>query len=85
MSYDILLVDDEEGLRKVLALSLKDRGYGVYGAGDGQQALALFERGIGLVGVCTRKLDEAEKKVEVLVKNQEGILESRPFDERAEV
>ena len=50
-----------------------------------EQALELFERGIGLVGLCTRKLDEAEKKVEVLVKNQEGILEPRPFDERAEV
>ncbi len=44
MSYDILLVDDEEGLRKVLGMSLEDRGYSVHGAGDGQQALALFER-----------------------------------------
>jgi signal transduction histidine kinase len=44
MSYDILLVDDEEGLRKVLGLSLKDRGYSVHGAGDGEQALALFEQ-----------------------------------------
>jgi len=43
MSHDILLVDDEEGLRKVLGLSLEDRGYRVHGAADGQQALSLFE------------------------------------------
>jgi signal transduction histidine kinase len=44
MSSDILLVDDEEGLRKVLGLSLMDRGYNVHTAGDGRQALALFEQ-----------------------------------------
>ncbi len=44
MSYDILLVDDEEGLRKVLGLSLTDRGYRVHGAGNGEQALVLFEK-----------------------------------------
>ena len=42
MSCDILLVDDEEGLRKVLGLSLMDRGYTIHAAGDGYQALALF-------------------------------------------
>jgi exodeoxyribonuclease VII small subunit len=45
-------------------------------------SLSLFEKGIGLVGFCSRRLDEAEKKVEILVKNQEGMLESCPFDER---
>ena len=44
MSCDILLVDDEEGLRKVLGLSLMDRGYTIRTAGDGYQALALFEQ-----------------------------------------
>jgi signal transduction histidine kinase len=44
MSSDILLVDDEEGLRKVLGLSLMDRGYNIHAAGDGHQALALFEQ-----------------------------------------
>jgi signal transduction histidine kinase len=41
---DILLVDDEEGIRKVLGISLADRGFTVHGAGDGRQALDLFER-----------------------------------------
>jgi signal transduction histidine kinase len=44
MNNDILLVDDEEGLRKVLGLSLEDRGYRVHTAADGRQALALFDK-----------------------------------------
>lgn len=43
MSYTILLVDDEEGLRTVLGLSLEDRGYKVHTAGNGQEALAVFQ------------------------------------------
>jgi len=44
MSYTILLVDDEEGLRKVLGLSLEDKGYQVHTAGNAQEALALFQK-----------------------------------------
>lgn len=44
MSYPILLVDDEEGLRKVLGLSLEDRGYEVHMAGDGHEALTVFKK-----------------------------------------
>lgn len=43
MSYPILLVDDEEGLRKVLGLSLEDRGYEVHTAKNGQEALAVYK------------------------------------------
>jgi len=43
MTSDILLVDDEEGIRKVLGISLADRGYRVHTAADGRQALALFD------------------------------------------
>jgi signal transduction histidine kinase len=38
----ILLVDDEEGIRNVLGLSLADMGYQVHTAGGGEEALALF-------------------------------------------
>jgi signal transduction histidine kinase len=41
---DILLVDDEDGIRKVLGISLADRGYRVHTAADGRQALDLFDR-----------------------------------------
>ncbi|MGD9368161.1 MAG: response regulator [Desulfobacteraceae bacterium] len=42
MDKRILLVDDEEGIRKVLGISLADIGYEVLTAADGKQALALF-------------------------------------------
>ncbi|PKN08367.1 MAG: hybrid sensor histidine kinase/response regulator [Deltaproteobacteria bacterium HGW-Deltaproteobacteria-8] len=38
----ILLVDDEEGIRKVLGLSLADRGFKVHTAENAEKALALF-------------------------------------------
>ncbi len=40
----ILLVDDEEGIRKVLGISLADRGYRVQTAVSGEEALLLFDR-----------------------------------------
>jgi YesN/AraC family two-component response regulator len=43
-SKTILLVDDEEGIRRVLAISLEDSGYRVLPAKDGTEALKIFER-----------------------------------------
>jgi DNA-binding NtrC family response regulator len=40
----VLLVDDEEGIRKVLGISLADSGYQVLTAENGTQALELFRR-----------------------------------------
>jgi exodeoxyribonuclease VII small subunit len=45
-----------------------------------QKALELFERGVHLSRHCQRQLDEAERKVEILVKGQDGNLTSEPFD-----
>ena len=42
MDKKILLVDDEEGIRKVLGISLTDSGYKVLTAENGEQALRLF-------------------------------------------
>lgn len=42
MAYRILLVDDEEGIRKVLGISLMDSGYDVLSAASGEEALAIF-------------------------------------------
>jgi exodeoxyribonuclease VII small subunit len=47
---------------------------------DLEESLKLFEEGIRLSHFCGQKLDEAEKKVEILLKNREGILETRPFE-----
>ncbi|OGP61192.1 MAG: histidine kinase [Deltaproteobacteria bacterium RBG_13_49_15] len=42
MGERILLVDDEEGIRTVLRISLSDRGYEVFTAENGEQALDIF-------------------------------------------
>ncbi|MBW2192757.1 MAG: response regulator [Deltaproteobacteria bacterium] len=42
MTEDILLVDDEEGIRKVLSIYLMDGGYAVRTAESGEEALAIF-------------------------------------------
>ncbi len=44
MIKDILLVDDEAGIRKVLGISLADIGYTVHTAGNGEEALQVFEK-----------------------------------------
>jgi signal transduction histidine kinase len=43
MAGKILLVDDEEGIRKVLGISLEDIGYEVYLAPSGEEALQIFK------------------------------------------
>ncbi|MEW6375328.1 MAG: exodeoxyribonuclease VII small subunit [Thermodesulfobacteriota bacterium] len=45
-----------------------------------EESLKLFEEGIRLSRFCNLKLDEAEKRVEILVKGKEGILKPQPFD-----
>ena len=42
MAETILLVDDEEGIRKVLGISLQDAGYEVLAAANGEEALNMF-------------------------------------------
>ncbi|MCP4631157.1 MAG: response regulator [bacterium] len=44
MDKKLLLVDDEEGIRKVLGISLSDIGYEVFTAENGDQALEIFRQ-----------------------------------------
>ena len=44
-----------------------------------EEMLKHFEEGSKLVGVCTKKLDEVELKIEKLVK-QNGELKAVPFE-----
>jgi len=44
MDNKLLLVDDEEGIRKVLGISLSDIGYQVHTAENGEEALEIFRR-----------------------------------------
>jgi exodeoxyribonuclease VII small subunit len=45
-----------------------------------EESLRLFEEGIRLSRFCNQKLDEAEKKVEILLKGKNGALKPQPFD-----
>ncbi len=44
-----------------------------------EESLKLFEEGIRLSRFCNQKLDEAEKKVEILLKDKNGILKPHSF------
>ncbi|MBN2224627.1 MAG: exodeoxyribonuclease VII small subunit [Deltaproteobacteria bacterium] len=45
-----------------------------------EQSLKIFEEGIDLVGLLTRKLDEAEKKIETLTQTEDGSITIKDFD-----
>jgi exodeoxyribonuclease VII small subunit len=47
------------------------------------RALELFEEGVQVSRFCSSKLDEAERKVEVLIKTADGVQEM-PFSENIE-
>ena len=44
-----------------------------------EKSLTLFEEGMQLSGACRKELDEAEGKVEILLKNN-GKLQPEPFE-----
>jgi exodeoxyribonuclease VII small subunit len=45
------------------------------------RALELFEEGINISRFCNSKLEEAERKVEILVKTADGGVKEAPFSE----
>jgi DNA-binding NtrC family response regulator len=47
----VLLVDDEPGVRTVIAMMLHRAGYRVIEAGSGEEALARFEEHVGEIGI----------------------------------
>ena len=46
-----------------------------------EDSLSAFEKGVGLVKFCQQKLDEVEKKVELLVKDKEGRLKLQTLNQ----
>jgi exodeoxyribonuclease VII small subunit len=46
-----------------------------------EEALKAFEEGVRLAKFCTSKLDEAERKVEKLIRDQSGKVQTTPFSE----
>ena len=44
-----------------------------------EESLTIFEEGVKLARTCARYLEDAEKRIEVLVKDDAGALGARPF------
>ncbi|HLV01809.1 MAG TPA: exodeoxyribonuclease VII small subunit [Acidobacteriota bacterium] len=45
-----------------------------------ENALQLFEEGVKISQFCNSKLEEAEKKVTILLKDRSGDLKEQPFE-----
>lgn len=48
------------------------------------EAMKLFEEGVALSRECQKQLEEAEGKVEILLKKADGKLVAEPFDPEGE-
>jgi exodeoxyribonuclease VII small subunit len=44
-----------------------------------EESLKLFEEGVGLSATCKKELEEAEGKVEMLIKRRDGSFKTEPF------
>jgi exodeoxyribonuclease VII small subunit len=49
-----------------------------------EQSLQVFEEGVKLVRFCANRLDEAERRIEILLADKEGQLRVEPFPEESE-
>ncbi|MGA2727598.1 MAG: exodeoxyribonuclease VII small subunit [Terracidiphilus sp.] len=44
-----------------------------------EESLKLFEEGVGLSATCKKELEEAEGKVQMLIKQRDGTLKAEAF------
>ena len=44
-----------------------------------EESLKVFEEGVGLARRCARYLDEAEKRIELLTRDESGVLKTEPL------
>ncbi len=65
----------EEALKNLEIIVEKLEG----GEIDLDESLALYEEGISLFRHCSKKLEEAKKKIEILTKTTGDNLEAKPF------
>ena len=45
-----------------------------------EESLKMFEEGVKLARLCGGKLDAAERRIEILMKSEEGRVEQAPFE-----
>ncbi len=48
-------------------------------------SLKLFEEGIKLSRICNKRLEDAERRVEILLKDKAGNVIAQPFEEEGEI
>lgn len=65
----------EEAFKKLEAIVNKMEG----GDLSLDESLKLFEEGMRLSKLCSQKLTEVQKKVELLIKSEDGSLKTQPF------
>jgi exodeoxyribonuclease VII small subunit len=46
------------------------------------EALNLFKEGLSLTRELSKRLDEIEKKIDVLIRREDGTMEKRPFSQQ---
>lgn len=46
-----------------------------------EESLTNYEEGVKLIRLCQKKLGEAKKKIEILVKTKDGKIKLEPFEE----
>jgi exodeoxyribonuclease VII small subunit len=49
-----------------------------------EESLRLFEEGVHLTKICTHRLEEAERRITILLKNERGEVAEKPFEEGRE-
>jgi exodeoxyribonuclease VII small subunit len=49
-----------------------------------EESVKLFEEGMEISGFCGKKLNDAERRVEILLKRANGELVEEPFEESGE-
>jgi exodeoxyribonuclease VII small subunit len=45
-----------------------------------EESLQVFEEGVGLARRCGKYLDDAEKRIELLTRDETGVLKTTPYD-----
>jgi exodeoxyribonuclease VII small subunit len=45
-----------------------------------EDSLKVFEEGVALARRCSKYLEEAEKRIELLTKDESGLLKTEPFE-----
>ena len=49
-----------------------------------EDSLRLFEEGVSLTRLCAAKLEEAQRRIDVLTRGEQGDLKLQPFDAQNE-